>query len=145
ARPFAMDVSPLLLRPPSASPRPPCRPRPGVFLWTRAAATVLVAAGVLLGGCSRPAAAPEPVRAVKLGTGGAQAQQAQHTYAGEVRARVESRLSFRVGGKIVQRPAEVGQRVRAGQLLAELDARDYELAAQAARAQVAAASTQRDL
>jgi transposase len=57
----------------------------------------------------------------------------------EVRARVESRLGFRVGGKIVKRQAEVGQRVKAGQVLAQLDPQDYRLAADAARAQVAAA------
>jgi len=99
----------------------------------------------LAAGCSKPAPQPEPVRAVKLVTVGARAPQAEREYSGEVRARVELRLSFRVGGKIVQRPVEAGQHVRAGQLLAELDARDYELAAQAARAQVAAARTQRDL
>jgi RND family efflux transporter MFP subunit len=58
---------------------------------------------------------------------------------------VESRLGFRVGGKLVQRPAEVGQRVQAGQLLAQLDATDLALGSQAAQAQVSAAQTQRDL
>ena len=122
-------------------------PRNGAFSWARrAGAAALAGAAVLLAaGCSRPAPPAEPVRAVKLLTVGAAPVQAQREYAGEVRAQVESRLSFRVGGKIVQRPAELGQRVRAGQLLAELDARDYELATQAARAQVAAAATQRDL
>ena len=103
------------------------------------------AAVLLLAGCSRPAPAPEPVRAVKLVTVGLGPLLAQREFAGEVRARVESRLGFRVAGKIVQRPAELGQRVQPGQLLAQLDARDYELAAQAARAQVTAATTQRDL
>ena len=42
-------------------------------------------------------------------------------YAGEVRARIESRLGLRVAGKLVARPAEVGQRVRSGQALARLD------------------------
>src|SRR5690349_11155860 len=41
-------------------------------------------------------------------------------YAGEVRAREESPLGFRVGGKLVRRLVDVGDRVRAGQLLAEL-------------------------
>ena len=58
---------------------------------------------------------------------------------------MESRLGFRVAGKIVQRQAELGQRVRAGQVLAQLDPKDYQLAADAARAQLAAATTQRDL
>ena len=45
------------------------------------------------------------------------------------------------GGKLAARPAEVGQRVKAGQLLAQLDAADYQLASQAAQAQVQAATT----
>ncbi len=117
----------------------------GPRAWGAGVAASVLAA-VALAGCSRPAPAPEPVRAVKLASVGAAQPAAQaREYAGEVRARIESRLAFRVAGKIVQRPVEPGQHVRAGQLLAELDARDYELAAQAARAQVAAASTQRDL
>jgi membrane fusion protein, multidrug efflux system len=100
---------------------------------------------VLLGACSRPEAPQEPVRAVKLMTVSRGVLQAQSGYAGEVRARTESRLGFRVGGKLVQRPVEVGQRVAAGQLLAQLDAQDLALVAQAAQAQVVAAQTQRDL
>ena len=114
------------------------RPRAGLFLCT----LVLAAA---LAGCSRPEPPPEPLRAVKLLTVGASEVQAQRLFAADVRARVESRLGFRVAGKLVQRPVELGQVVRAGQLLAQLDARDYRLAVQAAQAQVAAATTQRDL
>jgi len=102
-------------------------------------------AALLLAACSKPAPAPEPVRAVKVMTVGAAPAQTRHELAGEVRARVESRLGFRVGGKIVQRQAELGQRVRPGQVLAQLDPQDFRLAADAARAQVAAAATQRDL
>jgi multidrug efflux system membrane fusion protein len=98
-----------------------------------------------LAGCSRQEAAPEPVRSVKVLTVGEGTFQSTHEYAGEVRPRVESRLGFRVAGKIVKRQAEVGQRVKQGQLLAQLDPQDYRLAADAARAQVAAAQTNRDL
>lgn len=100
---------------------------------------------ITLVGCSKPEPAPEPIRAVKLITVGDSTVAARQEYAGEVRARVESRLGFRVGGKLVQRPADVGQRVQAGQLLAQLDASDLGLASQAAQAQVSAAQTQRDL
>lgn len=104
-----------------------------------------LAAALLLAACSRPAPPEEPVRSVKLLAVGVGALQSSLEYSGEVRARVESRLGFRVAGKIVQRQAELGQRVRAGQVLAQLDPRDYQLAAEAARAQVASATTQRDL
>ncbi len=95
--------------------------------------------------CQPAAVQEEPVRAVKtlVVTDSPQAQS--YEYPGDVRARVESRLGFRVGGKITRRAVELGQRVQAGQLLAQLDPRDYQLAADAGRAQVAAATTQRDL
>lgn len=106
---------------------------------------LLLAALLALAGCTKPAPAEEPVRAVKLVTVGESRFNTGYEYAADVRARVESRLGFRVAGKIVRRAVETGQRVLAGQLLAELDARDYQLAADAARAQLNAAVTQRDL
>jgi len=104
-----------------------------------------MAGALALSACSQAPAPQEPIRSVKLLKVNAGAASAQSEYAGEVRARVESRLGFRVAGKLVQRPVEVGQRVVAGQLLAQLDAQDYALATQAAQAQVSAAQTQRDL
>lgn len=98
-----------------------------------------------LGACSGKKETPEPVRSVKLITVGASDLNVQGEYAAEVKARVESRLGFRVGGKILTRQAEAGQRVQAGQVLAEVDVQDYALAAQAAQAQVIGARSQRDL
>lgn len=106
---------------------------------------LIVIAAMALAGCAPAAPPQEPIRSVKLLTVGESGIAVSHEYAGDVRARTESRLGFRVGGKLVQRPAEVGQRVRAGQLLAQLDARDLALSSQAAQAQVSAAQTQRDL
>lgn len=112
------------------------------FPWP-CAAVLVVAAG--LAGCSKPPAEPEPVRSVKLLTVAPAASTFGMEFAGEVRPRIESRLGFRVAGKIVRRSVDLGQTVRVGQLLAELDAQDLRLAADAARAQVAAAQTNRDL
>ena len=105
----------------------------------------VVASAAMLSACSKKEPLPEPVRAVKLLTVGEGQIEAAQEFAGDVRARVESRLGFRVGGKIIKREVELGQRVKAGQVLARLDARDYQLSAEAARAQVTAAATQRDL
>lgn len=105
--------------------------------------SVLLCVGVLTA-CQRPAAAPEPVRAVKLVTVGSGLSQERLEFSGEVRARVESALGFRVPGKLLSRPAEIGQRVRAGQLLAQLDPQDYQASAQAAYAQLLAAQSNRD-
>lgn len=109
------------------------------------AAIVLASLVLALAGCSRPEAQPEPIRSVKVMTVGVDSFKSGHEFSGEVRPRIESRLGFRVAGKIVRRQAELGQRVQAGQVLAQLDPRDYQLAADAARAQVAAAKTNRDL
>ena len=108
-------------------------------------AIILMGAAVLLAACSKPAPAPEPIRAVRVLTVGMDAIAAGYEYSAEVRPRIESSLGFRVAGKITKRSVEVGQRVKAGQLLAQVDAQDYKLAADAARAQVAAAQTNREL
>lgn len=98
-----------------------------------------VLAVALLAACSHPepvAEAPRPVLVQVLAgapvAGGA-------VYSGEVRARYESDLSFRIAGKIVERKVDVGSVVKPGQLLARLDPTDAGLSAEAARAQLAAA------
>jgi len=107
---------------------------------------VAVLAALLLAGCSRPATAPDPVRSVKL-VHPQPVASSVHTqeYAADIRPRTESRLGFRVAGKLMQRLVDAGQVVKAGQTLAVLDPQDYQSAATAAQAQVAAALTQRDL
>ena len=102
---------------------------------------VLLAA-LLLGACSRAPAPVEPIRAVRVEVVGAPARAGAQEYAAEVRARVESRLAFRVGGKLVERSADVGQAVRAGQVLARLDPQDLQLGQEAARAALASARAQ---
>ena len=61
------------------------------------------------------------------------------SFAGEVRARSESALGFRVGGKITARLVDVGAVVKAGTPLARIDARDLQLNSASARSQMAAA------
>ena len=105
----------------------------------------LAACSAIFLACSKSEAPPAPLRSVKLLTVSSSDLSVGGEFSAEVRARVESRLGFRVGGKLVQRPVEVGQRVASGQLLALMDAQDFQLAAQAALAQVSAAQSQRDL
>ena len=104
-------------------------------------------AGILLvlSACARQEPVPEPVRAVRTLTVGAETAGGSHEYAAEVRARTESRLGFRVGGKMTSRSAEVGQQVRAGQALARLDATDLRLGQEAALAGLRAAQSAHDL
>jgi RND family efflux transporter MFP subunit len=98
----------------------------------------------LMAGCSKQAAAPEPERAVRTQLVSTGTASASHEYAAEVKARVESRLSFRVSGKLLSRAVNLGDKVKAGQVLARIDAQDLKLAEAAAAAGVAAARTNRD-
>lgn len=82
---------------------------------------------------------PRPAMVVHP-SGGVEA--ALTAYAGEVRAREESPLSFRVGGNLIRRNVDAGARVRRGEVLAVLDAGDFGLQEQAARAELAAAEAE---
>ncbi len=112
----------------------------------RLASPLLLAAllSALVSGCSKQAAAPEPERAVRTQVVSASSAAASHEYAGEVRPRVESRLSFRVSGKLLSRAVNLGDTVKAGEVLARIDAQDLKLAEAAASAAVMAARTNRD-
>lgn len=111
---------------------------------THFAAGILIAA-LTLAGCTRPEAPQEPVRAVRTLTVGTSSSTAGHDYAAEIRARSESRLGFLVGGRLVSREVNLGDSVRAGQVLARLDGQDLRLGQEAARAALAAAQTQAEL
>jgi len=105
----------------------------------------VVLLGLVLTSCGKGPAPLEPVRAVKVMTVGESSATTDLEFSGEVRARIESNLGFRVAGKLLSRPAEVGQRVKAGQLLAHIDPQDFRATADAAEAQLVAAQTNRDV
>ena len=105
----------------------------------RDALFIALAAAVGLAACSKTETAPDPVRAVRTLTVAAQSAGGSYEYAGEVRARTESRLSFRVGGKMLRRAVDLGDSVKAGQVLAQLDPQDLRLGQDASRAAVAVA------
>jgi len=94
---------------------------------------------VVLAACGKQAAEPAAAIPVLVVHPTTQDGQAAAAYPGEVRARQESPLSFRVGGNLVRRLVDAGERVKKGQLLAELDAADYASQAAASQAQLAAA------
>lgn len=62
---------------------------------------------------------------------------------GEIRARVQSDLSFRVSGRIIERLADVGDRVKAGQVLARIDAQEQKADVEVARATFLSAQAQK--
>ncbi len=112
----------------------------------------LVGRALLLGGalatlsaCSEKPAPTEPMRAVRTITVGEAGPTAGREYAGEVKARVESTLGFRVGGKVVSRAVSLGDAVGKGQLLAQLDPSDLRLGQESAQAGWRAAQANFDL
>ncbi|GAA0754980.1 efflux RND transporter periplasmic adaptor subunit [Ideonella azotifigens] len=102
----------------------------------------LAAACLLLTACSKP---PEPAAIVKpvfvTTVTPANATQSR-SFTSVIRARVETDFGFRTAGKVVERMVEVGDSVKAGQVLARLDPADYQLAVEAAADQVQAASVE---
>ena len=95
-----------------------------------------LATTLALAGCGKPEAQVETARPVLVVHPSAGAQSAFSAYAGEIRAREESALSFRIGGSLVKRLVDAGDRVRRGQLLAELDPGDAGLQVAAAQAEM---------
>lgn len=94
---------------------------------------------LLLAACGKSPAPPEPLRPVKTVQVGMESGEAALSLPGEVRARHEAPLAFRVGGKITECKVNLGDTVKRGQVLARLEPNDYELAAQAGAASAAEA------
>jgi RND family efflux transporter MFP subunit len=96
-----------------------------------------------LSACNDNAAAPTNRAAfVRTEIVQARGMQVSATLTGEVRARLQADLSFRVSGRVIERLADVGSQVQAGQVLALLDPAEQEADVDAASAAVAAAESQ---
>ena len=90
----------------------------------------------LFAGCNKePAPAAKIERPALTLVAGSAATAGGNTYSGEIRARHEAQLGFRIGGKVVERLVDVGARVRAGQALMRLDHADTGLQLGSAEAQ----------
>ncbi|HMK90472.1 MAG TPA: efflux RND transporter periplasmic adaptor subunit [Methylocystis sp.] len=94
------------------------------------------------GGCNPQSKAEDrgPQRPVLVASAHYAAAQNRREFACSIRPRVESDLGFRVSGKVLKRLVEVGQRVRAGDVLALLDDTDFKLQKEQADAELAAAN-----
>ncbi len=107
----------------------------------RRAAFALALAGIVtLAACSKKEAAapaPRPVVAVAVHADGSATAAA--SLPGEVQARYSTPLSFRVGGKIIERRVRLGDVVKNGQIVARLDPADAQKNAASAQAQLEAA------
>ena len=88
--------------------------------------SLLIACAVMLTGCGKKEPAVEQVPFVMV-TQPLTTHDELKSYAGDVQARQQTALAFRVGGQITERLADVGDRVKVGQVLAKLDVKDAQL------------------
>lgn len=99
---------------------------------------------LLCAGCAEEpvelvSSAPRPVRYSTVESiGGSRTR----VFSGSAVAAVETRLSFKVGGTIDRLTVDLGDYVRAGGLIAELDSTDYQLQVERAQASLAQADAQ---
>jgi multidrug efflux system membrane fusion protein len=105
---------------------------------------LIVALAALATGCVKPDTKPDALRPVRTAVVAENGTE-QWTLSGEVRARYETRLAFRLAGQMVARKVEVGDLVKTGQTVAVLDGRDAQLAESSARAQLAKAESEASL
>jgi len=94
----------------------------------------------LIAGGSKPAVKDPRLQSPRVEIFEAVAARSNNrTFTGIVEARVQSDLGFRVGGKILERSVDLGQRVQKGQVLMRLDSVDLKLSLAAQQANVEAA------
>jgi membrane fusion protein, multidrug efflux system len=104
---------------------------------------LLLALGLALSGCekaptqAREEPSPLPVRVQEVSF---TPRETALTFSGSVQPRTLAEVGFRVGGKVIARPVEVGDRVRAGEVLARVDPTDAGLQLQTAESALAAAT-----
>ena len=105
-----------------------------------------LAGGLLLAltACQESQTLSAPIRPAQVWEVNEQNNATPLSYSGEIKARVEADLAFRVAGKLTQRQVDVGDEVTQGQVLASLDTTDLQLNRQAALASVQAARSEVD-
>ena len=103
---------------------------------------VLLTLLVVLAGC-KPEDAPAALRLVRTLIVDAKSIREDRQTIGEVKPRYESDLSFRVAGKVLSRPVDIGASVKQGDTLATLDTQDYQNRLRSAEADVNSAEAGR--
>lgn len=103
--------------------------------WRTSWAWLCVPTALLLTACSPATEHATPLPSVYVTPVHHDQGETERLLSGTVAARIESDLSFRVAGKVTLRAVEVGQTVKAGQVLARLDEADLQLGAEVASQQ----------
>lgn len=98
------------------------------------ATSAILAAAVLAAGCSEPPA-PEPIRPIRSIKVADAASLGQRWFPGRAEATLEVDLGFEVNGQLIERPANVGDVITAGTLMARVDPREFDNALLRAKAE----------
>ncbi|MDD9939695.1 MAG: efflux RND transporter periplasmic adaptor subunit [Myxococcales bacterium] len=107
-------------------------------------ARIYLSMSLVLAGCEKPEEqqAKPIIRPVRYVVVASPDTNLHRTFSGAVKAGSESRLSFRVPGRISKVHAKVGTRLKPGQMIAQLDPTDFQLQLQEARAAIARSQAQ---
>jgi RND family efflux transporter MFP subunit len=97
---------------------------------------------LLPAGCDRPVKEARPIRPVRAVTVAPRDSGETFSQIGDIEARTETDLSFRVEGKVIARPVDVGAIVTKGEVLARLDDQPERNRLQSAQAALAAAEAE---
>lgn len=110
------------------------------MLFTTRTAAIVIFCSILLSGCEKEKATEEPrLRSVKYQEIKANNLGSSHTFSGLAKSSQEANLSFKIAGTIESLPVKVGQQLKAGQLIAQLDSSQNELQVQQSQASLAQA------
>jgi RND family efflux transporter MFP subunit len=99
----------------------------GLGLLAATAGSVWFFAGQPVAQSAKPVAALSDTRPVLVRVVSLQPASQPRVLVGTLRARIEGDLGFRVAGKVASRAVQLGDRVKAGQIIATLDATDFRL------------------
>jgi membrane fusion protein, multidrug efflux system len=94
---------------------------------------------ILLGGCDKASPPPPEIRPVRTVLTSPQSEGEAVTLTGHIRARTEENLAFRIDGRMLARRVSVGQELRPGEPVAELDPQPQQDGVRTAQALLAAA------
>jgi multidrug efflux pump subunit AcrA (membrane-fusion protein) len=106
-----------------------------------------VLALTLITGCGRqvPSTTQEVVRPVRTMSVGVSPQSEGRAFPGQAEANEEAELSFRVGGSLIELSANIGDTVKKGQVLANLDPTDFQVRLRDAEAELSSAEANLDV
>ena len=97
--------------------------------------TVILSCLLIFNGCKAAGSSKNEIRSIKTDTVKVYGVVGSNNYPGKVVAASEVNLAFRVSGPIAKVNANVGSYVRKGELIAQIDPRDYEIQLEATKAE----------